>query len=598
MLSIRDTISRIGRFAKQVESIQPKRKGLVLKKKAPDVRRRSEVQEISSNDQTKFSALAQNYQRHVFREFLEPLNIPNLKIYDNLQKYDSNKATLNWKRTKKNGGTDMFLLEDRLYFEKMMDYLIKVIPDLLKEPIVEDNRYNTFPSKWFGEIPPIPSPLTSESFQEYIYILTHTRFYYRNSLSLKSGLVPQILLYTHNVNNEEFAKVRSVHTYNYLIKFFGYDKNQSSFARELLLVMRKDGHSPNIDTINNLLKHCKTHSHIRSNTNTYQVVLEYLRLALKLQVQINLLTFNRVYDSINNIFLRELFLTKMQLMNIPMLKHLILKIVDDFAETTKITDELITFIESDLNHRDWKNDGRFANKVLHHRSVYLEEKNLDQFWLQTQNESQMDEYTLKALMEGVKKSKLNHKMYILLKLYCSLSSNSKNVVVYRYLITELLSNITRQNVDDILLLVRGVMNDMVLELELPKEVIEYGKHKGEPESVKILRTMIGDKFGELELLMKMVKGEIDMRDDEIEDWNYTKRKLLKSPLSDCTKDVLELFTTTEKVNIPQGIIEKHKSLQKHKVQNLRVKLQILKLREGMDDYTKREMMERGILSNV
>ena len=52
------------------------------------------------------------------------------------------------------------------------------------------------PHHAFHEIPPIPSPLTKDSFEQYIYHLTHCKFHYRNSLSLQSGIIP-ISYYTH-----------------------------------------------------------------------------------------------------------------------------------------------------------------------------------------------------------------------------------------------------------------------------------------------------------------------------------------------------------------------------------------------------------------
>ncbi|KAM9886070.1 hypothetical protein OXX79_014426 [Metschnikowia pulcherrima] len=101
---------------------------------------------------------------------------------------------------------------------------------------------------------------------------------YRNSSSLMSGIVPEILLHTHHLENTQFKPFRTVETYNYLI-IFGYEKFQNSFSRELLLVMVHDGHSPNINTINQLMKTCRIHASRRSLVSTYKVVVSYLSLA-------------------------------------------------------------------------------------------------------------------------------------------------------------------------------------------------------------------------------------------------------------------------------------------------------------------------------
>lgn len=380
MLSIRDTISRIARYARQIDT--PPKKSVSDAINVAKTPRKV----VPHHPKAKRST-----QLDIYREFLQPLNIKNLKLMSSADEFDENSARIQWERAKHRGipNSDTFLLQDRMFFHKMMDYLSTLVTEDLKSTdVIKSARYEC-PSISFDELPRVPYPLTPSLFREYIYILTHQKFLYRNSLSLKLGIVARILLYTHSLENDEFRSVRSVHTYNYLIKWFGYDKNQSSFARVLLLMMRKDGHLPNTDTINNLLKCTQIHSHIRSNTNTYQVVLEYLRLARKLNIAIDLSTFSRIYDCINNIFLRELFLARVQHMDLPMLEHLVYKILDDFAETTRDTNEVVSFIEQDLRCTDWRTRSKLSNKVAAHRMLHSAER----------VETLCDEHTIKVLME-------------------------------------------------------------------------------------------------------------------------------------------------------------------------------------------------------
>ena len=173
-----------------------------------------------------------------------------------LPKYNSELAKIVWVRKTNQDTVNVFnnFLEDRIIFNQMMDLLIDITPEYLKSNDIHNDqslsrilqqqdhqdRMNKFsditPRYHFHEIPPIP-PLDPESFQKYIYFLTHLKILYKNSLSLQNGLVSDILLHTHKLTNTKYQPFRSVYTYNYLIKFFGYDKNQSSFARELLLVV-------------------------------------------------------------------------------------------------------------------------------------------------------------------------------------------------------------------------------------------------------------------------------------------------------------------------------------------------------------------------
>ena len=54
------------------------------------------------------------------------------------------------------------------------------------------------PHHAFHEIPPIPSPLTKDSFEQYIYHLTHCKFHYRNSCRCSLALSPYPTIHTQN----------------------------------------------------------------------------------------------------------------------------------------------------------------------------------------------------------------------------------------------------------------------------------------------------------------------------------------------------------------------------------------------------------------
>lgn len=331
-----------------------------------------------------------NFRKLIFQSFFKPLNMPLLKIFDNeVSLYDTTRAEANLelKQRKDSEGVLNMYLSEKHTFKKMLDFLIKSTPPHLKdEEIVnsperlaqvlekENSQYmaNQFPNVprfSFTEVPPIPDPLTKENFKEYIYTLTRCNFPYRNSSSLTSGIIPEILLYTHHLENDRFKPFRSVDTFNYLIAYFGYNKFQNYFARGLLLVMAKDGHTPNIQTVNELLKICRIHSKRRSLVSSYQVVINYLSLAKRLNIPINLTTWNRVYDCIDNIFFKEAFINKMMLLNLPILENMCIRILTDYCQTCQNTEEVISFVENDLRRPNWRQMPRLADRILNHAII-------------------------------------------------------------------------------------------------------------------------------------------------------------------------------------------------------------------------------------
>ena len=186
--------------------------------------------------------------------------------------------------------------------------------------------------------------------------------------------------------------------------------------------MNKDGHKPNIDTINNLLKLCQTHSKIRSISNTYQIIIKYLKLSKSLNIEINLTTWAEFYDLINNIFLKELFINKIISINLPILKNLSIRILDDYMETTKDTNELITFIENHLQV-EWRQDSKFLNKIIYHKAINATQDQLHELWSFV-SACEIDSFSIKYLFEGIIKNKqISNKDLLLLSLYSNINDN-------------------------------------------------------------------------------------------------------------------------------------------------------------------------------
>ncbi|OBA19466.1 hypothetical protein METBIDRAFT_46102, partial [Metschnikowia bicuspidata var. bicuspidata NRRL YB-4993] len=386
----------------------------------------------------------QRFLRRRFQRFLEPLQMPQLRIHeDRRAPYDAARAERRLAHKSSADRLQMltYFLGERPAFERMMRLLEAHTPrELMDGATVESPaalarvleredrefhaaRYAHVPRFHFREVPPMPRPLTRAGFQEYVYTLTHSRMLYRNALSLKSGLVPEILLYTHRVDNEAFRPFRSTETYNYLIKYFGFDKFQSSFARELVLVMVHDGHAPNTNTLNQLLRICRVHSRRRSLVSTYKLVANYLGLARKLGLRINLATWNRVYDCIDNILLKEAFLNRMLAVCLPVLDNMCVRVLADFCTTTSHTQEVVRFLENDLRRPAWRDAPRLAEKVLFHQVQHTAANaDLARVFEDFGRHVAVDALTLKTLANAINaNANLLHRGYLVLCMYVRLA---------------------------------------------------------------------------------------------------------------------------------------------------------------------------------
>ncbi|KAK6204476.1 uncharacterized protein RJT21DRAFT_8708 [Scheffersomyces amazonensis] len=634
MISIKDTISRLGRSVRMLDSHKnaikrPTRTTLhkpTITKKI--VVKKSEDVEFTGEQLEQFKPLLANFQTKIFRQFLEPLEMENLKIFsDSLPSFDEETAKFNWQQKRELSSPTNILnnfAQDREHFDKMVDLLMSMIPshlkninlnnDIIVSHILEEQDRTKYrcSRNTFDEVPPIPKPLTKESFEEYIYLLTHSTFHYRNSSSLTSGIIPDILLYTHKLTNEEFKPYRSVQTYNYLIKFFGYDKNQNSFARQLLLVMNKDGHKPNIHTINNLLKLCEIHSHIRSTTSTYRNIYKYLVLCTTMNIQINLSTITRIYASITNIFLKEIFISKIQAINLPIQKNLLVRIIDDFSLTIRETSELICFIEKDLKYSNWHEDHVMVNKVVYHKATNLQSlRELDPYL--KDSKYQLDAFTIQSVLEGLKKNKYikeEDKIWMMLKIYVYLQAKLQYVPMngavrtYQFLIEQVVKW-SAEYVEPACNLVRSIVYEATQGLGLPQENINSNL----PENYRIFRRLQGQ--GKLDVLeatidrfnrLKIKEGEARLPDlaaplteEEIENW-----KILKLNIDEVNDITSYMNTSNTKQN--DGFIVTNDDMSKYfrtrtiMINTSRNKMLLNKLHEGFDHYVLRKMIERNIIS--
>lgn len=673
MLSIKDSITRLSKAVRQIESITPVKRSdkssTEFKKvdgsKEKTVRYKSD-RSIPVTDLRRFKPLAREYNQGMFKEFLEPLNIPTLKsLQKERNRYPVEKARDNWKRKNNSVYEFQLFLENQAKFKKMVELLVELTPEELKSPEnttnhivlkrlltknkeeVLNSRIEGIPEFYFGEIPPIPKPLTAESFERYIYFLTHLKILYKNSSSFKTGIIPHILLHTHKLSNEEYKPYRSANTFNYLIKYFGYDKHQSRFARELSLAMKIDGHSLNVESINNLIKLVKKQSNIRSLESSYSRICKYLKIAKLLRLQVNLTTWNRVYDCIDNTMLKEAFIQRIIQSNIPINENLSYRILDDYMKILGRDNlpQVINFIEQDLKIKDWGKNSVLLNKVLYYSIVNCK-LNLEfrEIWekLIINPRTKIDKDSMSKILLGMKQNEYfnNDKITFMLTIYCKLQNNSKfNKLdtcpyVFRHIITEICRIAGPYELDKLGKVIRILVHEEATkELGLPIEVTKYIKEHVPPrrgalskndefnfkkfipeevcENFKIMKRLIGLRLNSFEgnfIYYQWIKLRLDqnngiikylsdsLTEKEIQEWQILKNQLVQinfDQVSRFKEQIGEVINET--ISIPRGIGTKYEKIQFAKLNKSELRDKLYQINQGPKEYFELQMKERGII---
>ncbi|CAI5757225.1 unnamed protein product [Candida verbasci] len=530
MISIKETIQRLIKSKNHLNQLQQTK----IKPK-PNNKKSSTPKDIEIHSKTKHVPLnttksTSNYHKSNFQKYLSPLNSPHLKIYKK-NEWDPELAKSNWieKKSKAPKHQLSYYINNRNAFEEMKELVLKNLPhhlknvkeEHLKSILLEQEQLvkrRDIPSVSYDEIPQLPKNLTSASFENYVYQLCYTQFYYKNSFSLDIGIIPQILLWTHSLDNDKFKNFRSTRTFNHLIYYFGYVKNQNQFSRELLLVMNKDGHEIDIDTINLILKISKIQNGILSTTSIYKIINRYLKLSAKLGIELNLETIVRIYDLISNIHFKENYLNWLIDHQIPISQNLIIRILEDYLYTTTDTDKVIKFIESDLTYKDWRNDDTFKRQVEFHYGL-------------TGNTKTKTKITdLKAFISGLKNSELEKKSVIMLKSYVMFNGDKFQIQIYKNIINTILKeNLNLKNLKSLSFIIRGLYHEYLKASNLKTSKFSDVV----PESYKniVSKSQIHFKFqAMIEYVNTITNDKVKMpweifNEEEIEEWEGTKKKL-------------------------------------------------------------------------
>ncbi|CAK9436762.1 uncharacterized protein LODBEIA_P12840 [Lodderomyces beijingensis] len=608
MNSLRSAITRIERSARSRIAYCNQTRPLaeLVNTRNQAIHGGKEEEEVEPNNDQAW--VPRDRQSRQFQAFLKPLGLKDLKINSRSQPFDSHSARLRWQN---NNSKDYQIqsatyMDDRDLFENVLRCLVDLTPPGLKRKVTnqsqsqsklktgEEQRRRRHRVDIYHELPPIPSPLTKENFEEYIYKLTHWKYHFRNSSSLRSGIIPQILLHTHNLTNETYKPFRSATTFNYLIRYFGIEKNQSLFARNLILVMNQEGHLVNHQTIDLMLRICAIHSHIRSNTNTFILVLKYLRLGESLGISVSLDTWTRLYDTISNVRLKERFLRVCQQENIPMSSGLVMRILDDFMKVTTKTEDVIYFVENDLNLREsWRNDAFIKHKLISHQA-----KN------GTVPEISADAYSLQHLLNGLSQNRnLSLRAKVMFDEYCKFCNRNRNsappqlLKIYTMLIKQLIVDFSDlRNAVSLVFVIRGLIHDATKNLGLPTGYCNgiEDERQSFPENYKIISRESKGSLFRLHALVEYIdintknentKPWEPLRDEEVLEWLNFKN----------SSDKWDRFIQQQKHFIPENeliAIQKRLRMKSSKATNRKCD----RVTFGEDDADfERVMRERGLI---
>mmetsp|Transcript_7532 Transcript_7532/g.7472 ORF Transcript_7532/g.7472 Transcript_7532/m.7472 type:complete len:276 (-) Transcript_7532:334-1161(-) len=273
-------------------------------------------------------------------------------------------------------------------------------------------------------------------------------------------------------------------------------------------------------------------------------------------------------------------------------------------KTTKDTNELITFIENDLQV-NWRQDSKYLNKVIYHKATNATQDNLHELWTFV-NSCDIDSFSVKYLFEGIIKNKqITNKGLTLISFYSNIDDSLfNNPDIYKFIILGVCENNENYSYDKIAFILRGLIYDATHYLRLPQETTKYETNKTVSENFKIIKRLVGFKLTKFEGKLAYYNRQVSpvhtlltlLSMEEINHWIALKAHIKQNNNpTDLQEIVHRLQLRPCTVLIPQDQITKYEQYQNHKTSNARNRDRLYKLQQGIDNYTVQQMTERGII---
>jgi len=220
-------------------------------------------------------------------------------------------------------------------------FLSRIIPLLIRQcriPVNKNNLYDSsipkriFPKDSYAEIPIIPDfQEDPQAFTNYIGLLTHTNFHFKNS-SLTNGIIPTLLRTLLHPLNKTTAPYQTTETYNDLIFYF-HQKSDLASMRESLAILKLSNCKPDIKTYNLMLSGLLKNSNKESSPNENKNITYYLERMIKDEVKADNVTWNILFQFLGTDKGRTVFMETMRDLHIKISHRFIITLIQKSQST-------------------------------------------------------------------------------------------------------------------------------------------------------------------------------------------------------------------------------------------------------------------------
>lgn len=277
-----------------------------------------------------------SFQKKVVKEYLSPLRSHPFSRHEITDDYEVDKATRmsNWGKHVKGAknSQEIIISSSYQFIGDMLAALVACTPRSIQ--VVSEDILRIFPKYTIENVPKIPSfQNDSHLFQDYIGMLTHTNFLFKNSSRL-NGIIPKLLRNLMHPGNVKTMNLRATQNYNDLIYFYS-EKFDFASCRETFVQMKIEGISSNTTTYNLMLRSILKNSHIRKTKPPDDEILFYLRRMKAENIKADTVTWTTCYNFLNEDISRLIFVEQMELRSIPITQRFIYTVLKNGSYGSK-----------------------------------------------------------------------------------------------------------------------------------------------------------------------------------------------------------------------------------------------------------------------